>query len=514
MRAILSFVGLLSLIMVPSATRGVPLVTGQSIVIAGDEATGLAAQTFTLAYGHPNDSGEVAISGRASSGRGGVWLWNTGSPASVLPVLLPGPSLTNPGLEVANAFVRNQAASGKVGIQATYSTGVGGVTTSTDTFFGIYDPAAGYTGVVREGDPIPGAPTRKFILDLGADAIPQFNAAGQAIFTAGFLAGGTFEGGLWKLDPALGLAPLTSATGFPPIVPNIYDLNDAGDVVYATPLPGAGQFGIYGPDAGGAFYEVARTGGLAPGLAGFGAYTWIPGGGDFSLNELGQVGFAAELLVGLGSVTVNDNWGLWVADGPGNILLRHREGDLVPGAPAGIRFREFDTPVLNDAGALAFSAQLRLGEGGVTNLSDSAIFGPDGLGGVRMLAREGDPVPGIPGSAWGNLFDVHLSQAGEVAFAALNGGEYGIFLADLAGVVRRIVGAGDDVDLGDRGVRSIESVVEWQASPDLQHYAVTARFSDGDYGLFLVSIPEPGTGTLVVLGLSFLAMRRPQRVQR
>lgn len=500
----------LSLALAPGVSFGLPAVPVTPLVLQGDAAPGLPGKQFSLAYGHPNDAGAVAISGRTGSGGGGIWRWDAASPSALVPVLLPGPAPLDSGLEIANAFVREHEASGRIGYQATFRTGVGGVTNATDSVIGVYDPAAGHTTVVRDGDPIPGSATRKFTLDFSADAIPSYNAGGAVTFTAVSVDAGVFEGGLWHFDPSSGLTQVTSATGFPPTVPNIHVLNDAGHLAYATSLtPGASvPFAIYGPDGAGGTYEVARINGPAPGLPGPAFYTWIPGGGAFSLNEQGHVAYAAQLFVGLGDVTANNAWGIWEARGPGDIVLRHRAGDVLAGVPEGVVIREFGTPAFNDSGELSFLAQLQTGSGGVTNLSDGAIFGPDGSGGLRLLAREGDPVPGAPGSVWGNLLGTQLSQNGEVAFASLIGGQYGLYFADQAGLVRRLVGVGDDVDLGGGDVRTLESVVLWDASPDLRHYAVTARFTDQQIGLFLLTVPEPGSGALVGVGLLLLARRR------
>ena len=133
-----------------------------------------------------------------------------------------------------------------------------------------------------------------------------------------------------------------------------------GDIAFAwgttaTPGGGTSEATIFGPDGG--VGEIARVGAQAPDTLAGTTFRFFPGGGDVSLNEVGQVAFAADLMVGPGGVTTIDNSGIWVADGPANITLRYREGDPVPGAP-GLSFGALTGVELNDAGNLAFAAAL------------------------------------------------------------------------------------------------------------------------------------------------------------
>ncbi|MCC6642307.1 MAG: hypothetical protein IT386_14195, partial [Deltaproteobacteria bacterium] len=283
----------------------------RAIVLSGEPVPGLPGQTFGAVYGYPSASGYVAISGNTSAGKAGVWLWDETTGGSPTPVAVPGPAPALSGLEISRAFVREMTSSGRLGYQASLTTGAGGVTSFTNTYLGIYDPASGHSIVAREGDPAPGIPGHALVLDALADALPQFNAAGQALFTA-VTFGGTpvFGGGLWRYDPPGVVTPIVTATSDVPSIgiPNIVDLNDAGELAYAASTGSVGGYAIRGPDGAGGTYEVVRTQALAPGTPSPGVVSWIPGGGSFSLNESGQLAFSAQLLAGIGDVTTANDW--------------------------------------------------------------------------------------------------------------------------------------------------------------------------------------------------------------
>jgi hypothetical protein len=316
----------------------------------------------------------------------------TGDP--LMPVALPGQQAPDApaGVTIAHAFVREMIASGRIGYQASFQTGVGGVTSNDNLGLYVDDPSAGGTLQVRDGDPAPGMAGHRLVLDAIADSFPQWNAGGELVFAS-----------------------------------------------VAIPSPIVFPF---------------------PGVAG-GFFDWIPGGGSFDLDPHGRLAFAAQMLAGLGAVATATDWGIWVADGPGDITLRHRAGQPAPDTTPGAVFGSFDTPALNGAGELAFVGSLEFGPGGVTNLSDGVIYGPDGTGGLRLLAR-----------------------------------------------------VGDSVDLGGGDVRIFQTLLQFDSSPDLRHTAVSAIFGDGSSGLFLITIPEPGTGVLLAAGLVAAAWAKRSHLRK
>lgn len=141
---------------------------------------------------------------------------------------------------------------------------------------------------------------------------------------------------------------------------------------------------------------LVRTGDAVPGLPGA-AYT------GFSapvLNRAGDALFSASVSGG-GVTSTNDL--VLVTGHPGAWELVARESDAVAGLPAGVLLapgiNPFENLRLNDAGYLAFAA--RLTGVGVTTLNDTCyVWGRPGA--LRVVAREGDPVPG---ATEGETFD-------------------------------------------------------------------------------------------------------------
>lgn len=527
MRAVPLLVALFLPCFTPADAACVPL-RATKIALAGEETAGVAGGTYTESlFGRVNDAGQVALTARiARTGQSGtvtgIWTWNETDAGAPAPLAVPGPAPAGPaGAELSGAFVRSLTASGKIGYQASYRVGPGGVTSSSNTALARYDPLSGHALLVRSGDPAPGVPGQVFVVGVLADVNPELNDAGVMAFPSGTFAGPplVFGGGLWTADGTGPPTPVVIAgevapgdSGLAMGTPLLSFLNDAGQIAFSTGLgsgpSGSAATGIFGSDASGGFYEVARTGAQAPGAPEGALLQAFPGGGFFSQSDAGAVGFAARLVVGAGGVTAANDWGLWRSLGPGDTTLLFRADEAAPGAPPGAVFDHFDGIALNDSGAFAFSGKLALGKGGVTNVTDSGIWGPDGAGGTRLVAREGDPIAILPGETWGGLFGVLLSDDGALFFEALSGGQRGLFYVAPSGELRVVIRTGDEVDLGGGDVRTVQTLIDWSESDDLRRYAVTTRFTDGSAGLLLVTIPEPGSAALLGLGLVLLARRR------
>lgn len=148
------------------------------------------------------------------------------------------------------------------------------------------------------------------------------------------------------------------------------------------------------------------------------------------IDALDGVSFIASDAPTLGgdcSEPANWQWGLFEADPGGAIRTRFRAGDPAPG---GGTFRDGSVLARNAFGEVAFSARLAIG-GGIHAGNDSLIWGPDGAGGVRPVAREGSPAPGANGVAFGSLYAIPqlvLDASGWTSFyAPLADGSAGIW---------------------------------------------------------------------------------------
>ncbi len=413
-------------------------------------------------------------------------------------------------------------ASGRVGWEATLRAGPGGVTSSDDSLIGSFEVSEGHTVMVREGDPAPGIPGQTLILVPG-DAIPDWNDAGQAVQWFASIDRGpplVFGSGLYRFVPGSGLSPMYLSGDPVPGDPTrfinggvIHSINESGEVAFAastTATPGGpGEATLFAPTGAGGFAEIARVGAQAPDAPPGAIIRFFPGGGFFSLNDVGEMAFSADLMVGPGGVTGADNSGVWIADGPADIMLRYREGDPVPGSP-GLFFGAFaGIPLLNDTGDLVLVTTLALG-GGVTTLDDKVLLVPDGAGDVTLLARENDPNPILAGEVWGGFANVlSFSDSGALLFRAVSGdGLSRFYYRDPRGGLGLITGQGMSIDLGGGDVRTIDTFIDFDGSDDASRLLATTRFIDGSTGLVLFSVPEPGTVLLATLGILALGVRR------
>jgi hypothetical protein len=114
-------------------------------------------------------------------------------------------------------------------------------------------------------------------------------------------------------------------------------------------------------------------------------------------------------------VTNTNNAGLW-SDASGSLSLLARAGDPTPGMH-GVTFTAFSAPLLNNSGQAAFIGSLA--GTGVTSSNDNGIWS-DRSGQQKMVARKGSQPPGTAAGTWFDTFseDMMINDAGQVAFAS------------------------------------------------------------------------------------------------
>jgi hypothetical protein len=144
-------------------------------------------------------------------------------------------------------------------------------------------------------------------------------------------------------------------------------------------------------------------------------------------------------LGGTGVDETNDR-GFWLWDEAAGLRLLAREGDVVPGTN-GARLSEADWDwSWTPAGEVFLPATLVGGD--ATDANDSVLLRADASG-IRMFLREGDPAPGLPGLRLGRLL---VTGSGDGLVIQTRSAPFpadAIYLADAAGNLDPIYAAGD-----------------------------------------------------------------------
>jgi hypothetical protein len=238
------------------------------------------------------------------------------------------------------------------------------------------------------------------------------NASNQAIYSE---SGGTLHLVARDGDAAPGAAAGVNFTGlFDPA------LNGSGQIAFLCTLTGPGHGstpneGIF-RSTNGTVTMVARDGQIAPSAGGAAFDTF----GLPQLNDSGQTAFVASLL-GVNSPT---NIAIYLESG-GTLNLVARGGNAVPGAGPGVNFDSLNSPILNNAGQLAFRSIL---SGAGVGANNEALF-IKSSGTLSMIARKGDAAPGTgPGVFLGRLdTPLSLNNVGQIAFQSeLTGTDVGV----------------------------------------------------------------------------------------
>jgi hypothetical protein len=359
----------------------------RTVALTGDAAPGVgggAFSTFGLFDAAPpvlNNGGHVAFSGRLS-GTGGFTndsgMWSEGGGSGLALVAREGS--TAPGTSVGfSDFLDTQAVlnqNGQVAFSGFLDTSNPAVNSSN--FRGLWSEGhgGGLALIARAGAAAPG--TGVSFREVFSD--PVINTSGRTAF---------------------------------------------GNLVTGPGVTSANSSGVWS-EGGGSLALVAREGSAAPGTpAGF-----LFGNIDAPvLNAQGRMAFRATMLItGPGSPTFNEG-GVW-KEQSGGLALVSRAGNAAPGAGGGSFLRFGDNSVrINSQGQVAFRAGLSL-TGGIDNNNNDGVWSEGAGSGLALIAREGDPAPGLPA---GVLFDLNtfsnsmaLNNNGHAAFiGGFRGAEFG-----------------------------------------------------------------------------------------
>jgi len=397
----------------------------------------------------------------------------------------------------------------------TFVAGLAGDPINALTNSAIYKSAGGINNlevVIQKWDPIPGLPGQ-VMQSLGG-----VNLSDDGTIT---LPAGRNPQIILSDRGGSGLVPLVAAGD--PIEPGIsvqqagrFSTNQAQDVFFSAQLTGS----EVAPDDSHALLKYTDRDGLeillreGEAVAGFAPGTVFSrenSQGPFtrlSANNLGQVVLVADLWGG--PITPPTRRVLLFRDTDGQQQVLARIGDEVPGADPGVQYHLLYPSDINERGQVYFRAQLR-GEG-VEISNDRALFGMDTDGVVKMLLREGDTMDvsrtGIPDlRIIDSLYEgrpndpAYLNDSGQVAFkASFVDGTQGVFITNVGET-----SSGDfDLDTNVDG----RDFLHWQRNLAT---AVDLTAWQSDFGIAensglsaAQSIPEPSTGQLVLLSVSWL----------
>lgn len=446
------------------------LVVRRGDAAIGDPRAGAVISSFRKVFF--NDAGNVAFSANIKSGGvtfsgRGIWSDQGGSLQRLV-----GEDSAAPGIAGGQFWIMDLDAfnaSGAIAFEAMVKNTPGVNNTGPDTNNrGVWSGQANALNLLaRSGDATPGAAGT----EIGSPLDISLNDAGQSTMamrlrdTSGnFFDLATNGGGLWSNAPG-GLS-LVARNGDASPLGGTYsgvlsdnntfsdeplNISDKGMTAFSANLtPGITDNAIFFGTQEGALTLVRRTGQSAPGIAGA---TIVELNSPVG-NRWNQIAFTGTVS-GAGIDASNDE-AMWRGR-PTSLRLIAREGDQVPGAPAGIVFgsgnpggnTSFTKAIVNRSGQVAFKALIS-GPGGEAG---EAILATDIFGRLRLLAISGGDIEVAPGDVRIVGFDESLSLAGD--FRGFGNTE-----------------SGEPRALNDRG-----------------RIAYSAGFTDGSQGAFMARVP-------------------------
>jgi hypothetical protein len=247
--------------------------------------------------------------------------------------------------------------------------------------------------IARTDDPDPDDPERYFLVVRD----PYVDENSDVTFTGSIVGGGSLSEGSWtkpvdsELESVIvsgrSVPGTNDGTTIREYAGNNFAHNSVGQTAVVT------TFNALGTDGGMLFHDgnesrlVARYCEEVTGLPGTGRLTGL---GAILLVDTGELLFLSRLAE---SGTTDLYWSLLYGNPEGSFISLARTGDLAPqGNGATIsRFGYYD---INAASTIGFQATL---SGlGVDELNVDAILRKESSGVLELVARSGDPAPGLP----------------------------------------------------------------------------------------------------------------------
>ncbi|HEY4313291.1 MAG TPA: choice-of-anchor tandem repeat NxxGxxAF-containing protein [Pirellulales bacterium] len=453
------------------------------VVLQGANAPGTSGQFLTGNTSVPiNPANEIAASGLLTNNRQGIWVGHPSADTLVAlsgnPAPLPGGFLFGTAPSAFSDYSPVLDWTGDVlfqtGLQNSSGQAISGAAVNW-----VEGGGAPPSAIARTGGPVNGYDPTASFTSLGSPGIALNSLVAYS---------GTFN------DPAAGI------------------VNGSGIF--------AGAPGIQSP--------VAVTGGIAQGV--LNATFQTVGFRSTSTGSSVHVNVAGNTIF-FGTITgpgvqqgVNDH-GVWLSFGsigfPASTLVA-RQGDQVPGLPAGTMFSAFTDSGLGN-GSAAILAQIS--GPGIAAANNTGIW--EGVpGNLHLFVRNGDSIADGSNAPLmvNGLSHFTMNSIGDV-IAQLS--DNSIIGESTAGQLMVIARPGDSIQVAPGDFRTIQSIVTVAggetsggatALNDMGLVTFTATFTDGSMGTFVSSalaVPEPSTVCLGALGaLVLLAARRRNALAR
>ena len=233
--------------------------------------------------------------------------------------------------------------------------------------------------------------------------------------------------------------------------------------------------------------------------------------GNPAVNMDDTVAFEGTLTLATGVTTANDI-GIWTIDNTNTQTLVAQIGNVAPGTTAD--FLTLGDPVLNNNGAVAFYATLKVATGAATKTTASGIWST-GTGSLQLVARQGSAAPGTTGT-FETFTSLAFTDSGDVLFlATLNAGtgitsanNMGVWEGTSAGNLALMLRLGQVVDgktIAKLSFLPVEKIVNGQTrnfNSTNGDFICDATFSDGTNGVIEVygGTPQISIGTGVSAG--------------
>lgn len=419
----------------------------------------------------------------------------------------------------------------------------------TNSSVGYVGAPGSFQRFARASEPAPGADEGTVLFDLFQNT-QRVNNAGQVVYQAGLDGPDvTFENnqGIYTYVPGVGnqvvarqgdpAAGVPGATYFFAALPL---LSPSGQIIFSgfteKPDPNGGasviESAIWSRDPQGQTRVVARQGEPAPGYA---PDVRIEATFQPRLNNSGTTVYGAYV-TGPG-LDLADSFAVY-ADRPNASTdeLLFRTGTQAPLTAPGININGFGDMAFNAQNSLAFGAELT--GPGIDFSNDTALYVRRSDASWSMIAREGAPVPEVPGATYGSLTfgSPSLNAAGQVAFYGSivlpQTDEFGnpfiaaaLWVWDPTAGLSMVAKTGDVIEVAPGDFRQIAQLTLDSVSlgsgledgrrssfNDAGQLAFSAFFTDDTIGVFRTSIvPTPGAA-LLLCGVAAGAMSRRRRM--